>query len=78
MRNAAGLKNDSKSRKRPLKDGELLLSYKGLTALTGYSEATIRRMTKARLIPFVRIGRSVRFPKDDILNWIEAHKVPAV
>jgi hypothetical protein len=61
MPNTAGFKNDSRSRKgrRPLRDGELLLSHKGLTVLTGYSESTIRRMTKAR---------SVRFPKDDILE----------
>jgi excisionase family DNA binding protein len=53
-----------------------LLTIYQASELLNLSRPTIRRMTGARKIPFVRIGHAVRFPEDDLRAWIELHKVP--
>lgn len=39
------------------------------------SEDHIRRMVSQRTIPFVKIGRSVRFKSDDIDQWLSTKRV---
>jgi len=41
----------------------------------GVTERLIRRLVAERRIPFVRVGRFVRFDPDDIDAWIEEAKV---
>jgi excisionase family DNA binding protein len=53
-----------------------LLTISEACKLLKLSRPTIRRLTGARRIPFVRIGHSVRFPEDDLIAWIDSHKVP--
>jgi excisionase family DNA binding protein len=53
---------------------EALFDQKTVAALRGCSEATLERDRWAGGgIPFVRIGRSVRYRKRDVLTWLEQH-----
>lgn len=43
----------------------------------GTSHRQVRRMVDDRRIPFVKVGRFVRFDPADLDRWIDAQKVPA-
>jgi len=49
----------------------LLLSPRQTAKALGISERTLATYTKSRLLPVVRIGRSVRYSPDDLREWIE-------
>ena len=54
-------------------DGTLLLSAEGAAELCGMSLRTWRRWDSAGLIPSpVRIGRTTRWRREDVLGWIAA------
>jgi excisionase family DNA binding protein len=53
-----------------------LLTIAQTCELLQLSRPTIRRLTGARKIPFVRIGHAVRFPEDELVAWIDSHKIP--
>lgn len=38
------------------------------------SERKLWQLTNAGKVPYVRIGRSVRYDPDDLLHWIETQK----
>lgn len=49
-----------------------LLTSKEVAKQIGCSKITIERLQKAGKIPFVRIGRLVRYSRDAIDRWIES------
>jgi excisionase family DNA binding protein len=51
-----------------------LLSYREAAELIGCSEATLRRLVSKGKLPHLKIGRSVRFTKQML---IDDHYVPA-
>ena len=53
-----------------------LLTPKELQEITGYSYSTILRMTKAGILPVVRLGKKLRFPRGFIED-LEAEALAA-
>ncbi len=52
------------------------MSKAELMSLTGWSSRTVEYRKSKGDIPFVRRGRTVLFPRDEILAWLEQGKVP--
>ena len=53
-----------------------LLTYQEVSALTGVRESTLYSLVCRKQIPHIRLsGRMVRFNYDEVLTWIEAHRV---
>lgn len=50
----------------------LLITVRECQALTGLSEATVRRLIAAGTLPSVRVGRAVRIPLDPLRRWVKA------
>jgi excisionase family DNA binding protein len=44
----------------------------------GVSEPTLRLWIQKKSIPFVRVGRLIRFESTDLNRWIESRKVVVV
>lgn len=44
----------------------------------GTTERHVRELKYRRAIPFVKVGRSLRFDIRDLDRWIEAHKTEAI
>jgi excisionase family DNA binding protein len=55
-----------------------LMDCAGVADTLGCSKRTVRRMTELRTIPFVNIGRLVRFRPHDIDQYIAANMTEAV
>ena len=51
-----------------------LLTIRDLAEYLGVSEKTVRRLQAAGRIPFVRVGRGIRFDPGDVFRWISARK----
>jgi excisionase family DNA binding protein len=43
----------------------------------GVTQRHVRRLVAERRIPYVKVGRFVRFDPADITDWIRAARVPA-
>ncbi len=54
-----------------------LLDCPGVAEALGCSVRTVRRMTELRTIPFVNIGRLVRFRPQDIDQYIASNMTEA-
>lgn len=51
-----------------------LLNQKQVAKLIGFSEAYLERMRWAGGgIPYIKLGRCVRYDERDVIAWIEAH-----
>jgi excisionase family DNA binding protein len=50
-----------------------LLTVKQVSELINIAPLTIYKLTYERKIPFVKIGRIVRFDKDKILSWLNSN-----
>ena len=55
---------------------EKLLTYQQAAKILNISEPTLRRWVMERRIPFIKIGRLVRFDPDILMKWISEHSVP--
>ena len=55
-----------------------LLNYQQAAELLGLSENTLRKYVSCRVIPFVKIGRSVRFNPSELSSWIESNSYAAI
>ncbi len=55
-----------------------LLDYQQAAARLGTSPGHMQRLVKLRQIPFVRVGKFVRFRIGDLDNWVAAHVTPEV
>lgn len=52
-------------------DLPLMLGVKETAVVTGYGQARIRELCRARRIPCVRLGRAFRIPRDSLRAWLE-------
>jgi excisionase family DNA binding protein len=57
---------------------EALIDIAELGRLTGVKAATLRKYVAKRKIPFVKVGRLVRFRPSEIEGWIASCAVAAV
>jgi excisionase family DNA binding protein len=55
-----------------------LLTVEEVAKLTGWKPATIRQKVWRRELPYVKLGRSVRFRESEISHLIEGSSVPAL
>ncbi len=55
--------------------GAELWSYEEAAEKLRISESTLRKWTAARKIPFVRVGRRVRFRHQELDDYIDSHIV---
>ena len=55
-----------------------LLDIAGLAERLGVGERFVRRLVKERRIPFLKIGRHVRFDVGEVEAWIRDSRVDAV
>ena len=53
------------------------LTVKQVSEITGWKESTVRARILRRLIPFYKLGRSVRVNAEDLAHLIEQARVPA-
>ncbi len=55
------------------------INEKKVSEITGWALATIRNdRANKRRIPFCKIGRSVRYDLEDVVNFMESHKITTV
>jgi excisionase family DNA binding protein len=55
-----------------------LLTVDEVASLTGWKPATIRQKVWRRELPYVKLGRSVRFRESEISHLIEGSSVPTL
>lgn len=55
-----------------------LLSIEGGAEALGVTPRMIRRLTASRRLPFIKVGRLVRFREADIGRFVDASTVPAI
>jgi len=55
-----------------------LLNVRQTAHATGWSEATIRSKVWKRELPYIKMGRSIRFRVEDIRDLIEQNTIPAL
>ncbi len=58
--------------------GASLLTIEEAAERLGVTPRMIRRLTTSRRLPFVKVGRLVRFREVDLAEFVEACTVPAV
>jgi excisionase family DNA binding protein len=51
-----------------------LLTEEQLAALWGTTPRHVRRLRVEAGLPYIKLGRLVRFDRDDVGSWLEAHK----
>jgi excisionase family DNA binding protein len=52
-----------------------LLDLPGVAEHLGTSERHVRRLVQERRIPFIKVGRFVRFDPEDIATWLDAARI---
>jgi excisionase family DNA binding protein len=57
-----------------LKMDKKLLDVKEVAELLGVSMVTVHRMKREGKIPYIKIGGSLKFDREDIYKWIESLK----
>lgn len=55
---------------------DTLISKADLAEWLGISPRTVDEWVRNREVPFVRVGRLVRFEPDEIRKWIAARRQP--
>lgn len=55
-----------------------LLTIPEVAELLKVSAWTVRRLQRQRKIPFVKVGRSVRFRRSDLAAYLERRRVGAI
>ena len=55
-----------------------LLTLTEVAKLFKISVSGVRRLQQQRLIPFIKIGGSVRFAKSDLVSYIERERVESI
>ncbi len=54
---------------------QVLLDITQLAERLGVSERFVRRLVEERRIPFLKIGKYVRFDPDDVDRWIARQRI---
>ena len=62
----------------PSVEGDGLLDVGELSTFLGASTDWIYQRTAKNEIPFVKVGRLLKFRRSEIDRWLSAHSVPAV
>lgn len=52
-----------------------ILTIEDVAKLLKVEQKTIQWWTRIRLIPFVKIGKTIRYFESDVLSWVERQKV---
>ncbi len=60
-----------------MNESKELLTAKETAAFLGLSEITVYKMTYKKQIPFVKLGRTKRFEKSKLKEWIDKNSVDA-
>ncbi len=60
---------------RPGADLPTLVDIHSVAGHLGVSVRHIRRLIDERRIPFVKVGKLVRFDVDVIAGWVDAHRI---
>lgn len=53
-----------------------LLTIKDVQAITKLGRTTIYELMRTGEVPYLRIGRSVRFRREALETWLKAQEVP--
>jgi excisionase family DNA binding protein len=51
------------------------ISPKELKDVLGISLPTVYRLIESRKLPFFKIGKSLRFLREDIIDYLETHRI---
>ena len=64
----------------PIDSGSViaLLTIAEVAELLRISEPGVRRLQQRRAIPFIKVGGSVRFSKQDVASYLERHRVGSI
>jgi excisionase family DNA binding protein len=71
----AGMDVDTKPRSDTTASGAVLLDRDELAARLGVSERFVRRLVEERRIPYLKIGRFIRFDPVEIDRWLTPQRV---
>lgn len=55
-----------------------LLDLKQTAVFLRVSVPTIRRLQQQREVSFIKVGRSIRFAKSDLIDYLTRKRVPAI
>lgn len=55
-----------------------LLTIQDVAKLLKVSDSTVRRLQQGRHLPFIKIGGSIRFDKDDVLVFLKNARVESI
>ena len=55
-----------------------MLKIDDVVSKLGVSEPTLRLWIRKQAIPFVRVGKLIRFEPSDLDKWIESRKVKVI
>jgi excisionase family DNA binding protein len=55
-----------------------LMTIQEVAELLRVSASSVRRLQQGRHLPFIKVGGSVRFAKDDILDFLKKQRVEAI
>ena len=55
-----------------------LLTIEDVAKLLRVSPSTVRRLQQGRRLPFIKIGGSVRFAKDDIIDFLKKVRIESI
>jgi excisionase family DNA binding protein len=56
----------------------MLLTVVEVAALLRMTPKAVYYLVEMRRIPHVKIGRSLRFQRDDVLAWVTKNRVPSL
>jgi excisionase family DNA binding protein len=51
-----------------------LIDVEALAETLGVGVRQVRRLVEERRIPFIKVGRYVRFDVDDVARWVDEHR----
>lgn len=55
-----------------------MLTVRDVAALLRMPVKSIYSMVDQRRIPVIRLGRSLRFLRSDVVTWLSKHRVPSL
>jgi excisionase family DNA binding protein len=55
-----------------------LLTIPEVAELLHISASSVRRIQERRLVPFIKVGGSVRFAENDILSYLDKQRIEAI
>ena len=61
--------------RRPMAERPALLDVEGLANWLGVEVVYVRRLVSERRIPFVKLGKYVRFDPDEVAGWVDELRV---